>query len=49
MAEEQLEEFRLFMDGKTVDALSGRTFESLNPYTGRPWARLADGDRRVRR
>jgi (Z)-2-((N-methylformamido)methylene)-5-hydroxybutyrolactone dehydrogenase len=43
MAEEQLEEFRLFIDGKTVDALSGRTFESLNPYTGRPWARLADG------
>lgn len=43
MAEEQLEEFRLFIDGKTVDALSGRTFDSLNPYTGRPWARLADG------
>src|SRR3954465_4056448 len=43
MAEEQLEEFRLFIDGKTVDALSGRRFESLNPYTGRPWARLADG------
>lgn len=43
MAEEQLEEFRLFIDGKTVDALSARTFESLNPYTGRPWARLADG------
>src|SRR4051795_13682199 len=43
MAEEQLEEFRLFIDGKTVDALSGRTFESLNPYTGRAWARLADG------
>src|SRR3954452_2018963 len=43
MAEEQLEEFRLFIDGKTVEALSGRTFESLNPYTGRAWARLADG------
>src|SRR3954469_24648010 len=43
MAEEQLEEFRLFIDGKPVDAASGRTFESMNPYTGRPWARLADG------
>ena len=42
-APERLEEFRLFIDGKTVDAQSGRTFESLNPYTGRPWARLADG------
>jgi aldehyde dehydrogenase (NAD+) len=38
-----LEEFRLFVDGKSVDALSGRTFESLNPYTGQPWARVADG------
>jgi len=43
MAEERLEEFRLFIDGKPVDAASGRTFESMNPYTGRPWARLADG------
>jgi acyl-CoA reductase-like NAD-dependent aldehyde dehydrogenase len=40
---DDLETFRLFLDGKGVDALSGRTFESLNPYTGRPWARLADG------
>ena len=39
----ELETFKLFIDGKSVDALSGRTFESLNPYTGKPWARLADG------
>jgi aldehyde dehydrogenase (NAD+) len=39
----QLETFKLFIDGKSVDALSGKTFESLNPYTGKPWARLADG------
>lgn len=38
-----LETFKLFINGKSVDALSGRTFESLNPYTGKPWARLADG------
>jgi aldehyde dehydrogenase (NAD+) len=43
MAEHGLETFRLFVDGKSVDALSGRTFESMNPYTGRPWALLADG------
>src|SRR4051812_49591516 len=43
MTETPLEEFRLFIDGKPVDALSGRTFESQNPYLGRPWARLADG------
>ncbi|SFL38698.1 aldehyde dehydrogenase [Geodermatophilus ruber] len=39
----ELEEFRLFIDGKPVDALSGRTFESQDPYLGRPWARIADG------
>lgn len=38
-----LETFGLFIGGKTVDALSGATFESQNPYTGQPWARLADG------
>ncbi|GAB2682345.1 aldehyde dehydrogenase [Kribbella swartbergensis] len=38
-----LETFKLFIDGKSVDAISGKTFESLNPYTGTPWARLADG------
>ena len=38
-----LETFKLFINGKSVDALSGKTFDSLNPYTGEPWARLADG------
>ena len=43
MTDGALQEFRLFLDGKQVDALGGRTFDSLDPYTGRPWARLADG------
>ena len=38
-----LEEFKLFIGGKAVEALSGKTFESANPYLGRPWARIADG------
>ena len=38
-----LETFRMWIDGKPVDALTGATFESQNPYTGRPWAVLADG------
>jgi acyl-CoA reductase-like NAD-dependent aldehyde dehydrogenase len=42
-APERLEEFQLFIDGRSVDALSGRTFQSQNPYLGRPWARVADG------
>jgi acyl-CoA reductase-like NAD-dependent aldehyde dehydrogenase len=39
----ELEVFQLFIDGKGVDARSGRTFESQNPYTGEPWAVIADG------
>ena len=37
-----LERFKLVIGGKPVDALSGATFESLNPYGGQPWAVLAD-------
>ena len=39
----ELEEFGLFIGGKSVGALSGKTFDSENPYRQRPWARLADG------
>jgi aldehyde dehydrogenase (NAD+) len=42
-ASTQLEEFKLFINGRSVDARSGKTFESQNPYLGRPWARMADG------
>lgn len=38
-----VEEFKLFIDGKSVDAMSGKTFESQDPYLGRAWARMADG------
>jgi acyl-CoA reductase-like NAD-dependent aldehyde dehydrogenase len=36
---------RLYMliGGKAVDAASGRTFESENPYTGQSWAVVPDG------
>jgi aldehyde dehydrogenase (NAD+) len=39
----ELEHFRMTIGGKPVDALSGRTFESQNPYTGQPWAVVPDG------
>jgi aldehyde dehydrogenase (NAD+) len=39
----QLEQFRMLIGGKAVDAISGRTFESENPYTGEPWAAIPDG------
>ncbi|MEJ2864311.1 aldehyde dehydrogenase [Actinomycetospora flava] len=38
-----LEQFRLLIGGKAVDAISGRTFASQNPYTGRDWATIPDG------
>jgi aldehyde dehydrogenase (NAD+) len=41
--QDQLERFQMFIGGKAVDALSGRTFESQNPFTGRSWARVPDG------
>jgi aldehyde dehydrogenase (NAD+) len=38
-----LEHFKMLIGGKAVDAVSGRTFESQNPYTGEPWAVVPDG------
>ena len=38
-----LETFGLFIHGESVQSLSGTTFQSQNPYLGRPWAQLADG------
>src|SRR5690348_8333276 len=37
---------RLFIDGKWVDAASGKTFASINPATGQVLTQLADGDAR---
>jgi len=38
-----LERFKMVIGGKAVDALSGQTFESQNPYTGQAWAVIPDG------
>src|SRR5262245_2961715 len=35
---------RLLIDGKWVEALSGKTFDSINPATGEVLATVADGD-----
>ena len=39
----ELERFRMTIGGRSVDAISGHTFESQNPYTGEPWAIAPDG------
>src|SRR5262249_60700434 len=38
-----LAQFRMLIGGKAVGAISGREFESQNPYTGESWAVLPDG------
>jgi acyl-CoA reductase-like NAD-dependent aldehyde dehydrogenase len=42
----ELETFKMFIDGEWREAISGRWFESKNPYTGAPWARLPQADSR---
>ena len=45
--------YKMLVDGEWVDARSGKTLESVNPYTGRVWATAPeageeDVDRAVR-
>lgn len=34
---------QMFINGAWIDAAVGQSFESLNPYTGQPWATIPDG------
>jgi acyl-CoA reductase-like NAD-dependent aldehyde dehydrogenase len=34
---------QMFINGAWIDAAAGQSFESLNPYTGRAWATIPDG------
>jgi aldehyde dehydrogenase (NAD+) len=48
-----LTKYKMFIGGEWVDAASAATFESVNPFTGKPWALIpragpADVDRAVR-
>jgi vanillin dehydrogenase len=36
--------YKLFINGEWVDAVSGATFDDLNPYTGERYAKVAKGD-----
>jgi len=40
----RLEEYRMLIDGASADAASGRTYDSVDPFTGQPWARVPDAD-----
>src|SRR5580698_3716520 len=37
-------QYTLFIDGRRTQAASGRRYDSVDPYLGRPWASAADGD-----
>jgi len=39
----ELTRYKMFIDGQKVGSVSGRFFESLNPFTGKPWAAMPDG------
>jgi len=40
---QQLIEFELLIGGKSTTAASGATYDSVDPFTGQPWARVPDG------
>lgn len=39
-----LAKYKMFIGGEWVDAASGDTFESDNPFTGKPWALIPRGN-----
>src|SRR5262245_59113685 len=39
-----MQKYRLYIDGEWTDPSSAKWFESINPYTGEPWAQIPHGD-----
>src|SRR5579872_5005828 len=39
---QQLTKYAMYIGGEWTDSTSGKTFESVDPYTGKPWAVFAD-------
>ena len=40
----EVRHYQMLIGGEWVDARSGRTFESINPYTGKVWAVMPEAD-----
>lgn len=38
-----MQKYQMYIDGKYVDPASGKWFDSYHPYTGEPWAQIAQG------
>ena len=41
--QEGLQRYRMYIGGEWVEAASGETFESFDPYTAKPWALIPRG------
>ena len=39
-----MQKYQMYIDGKYVDSASGKWFDSYNPYSGEPWAQIAQGN-----
>jgi len=39
-----MQKYQMYIDGKYVDSISGKWFDSYNPFTGEPWAQIAQGN-----
>ena len=39
-----MRKYQMYIDGKYVDSVSGKWFDSYNPFTGEPWAQIAQGN-----
>ena len=40
----KLKEYKMFIDGEWVDSESKKTFETLNPETNKPWAKVPEAN-----
>ena len=40
-----LQTYQTFIDGRWTDAVSGKTFQTSDPYTGAPWALIPECDK----
>lgn len=38
-----MQDYKMYIGGEWVAAASGESFDSFNPYTGRPWAKIPRG------
>ena len=46
---EETRRYEMLVGGKWVEARSGKTLESVNPYTGRVWATAPEAGTAIRR